>query len=147
MPEMPLIGRPGLQGHTDPFRLYGSHTFQLIHRPDSAMGGTERRFVRNVPQCRHSNVRLEYGKFCRRMKCRKLVCKERFCVKIAGVKMGKTPSNPSTPNTTAQGTLIKPLQSSLQIWVQSVSNIRIHTEDTQLFLRSKYLIIRSKCFH
>ncbi len=35
---------------------------------------------------------------------------------------------------------------TLQIWVSSVSNIRIHTKDTQLFLRSKYLIIRSKRF-
>jgi hypothetical protein len=43
--------------------------------------------------------------------------------------------------------LIPVTSSALQIWVYSVSNVRIHTEDTQLFLRSKYLIIRSKCFH
>ncbi len=36
---------------------------------------------------------------------------------------------------------------ALQIWVWSVSNIRIHVEYTKLFLGSKYLIMRSKYFH
>jgi hypothetical protein len=36
MPEMP-DWQAGLGGHRDPFRLYGSHTFQLILQPDSAM--------------------------------------------------------------------------------------------------------------
>jgi hypothetical protein len=36
---------------------------------------------------------------------------------------------------------------ALQIWVWSVSNIRIYVEYTKLFLGSKYLIMRSKYFH
>jgi hypothetical protein len=36
---------------------------------------------------------------------------------------------------------------ALQIWVWSVSNIKINVEYTKLFLGSKYLIMRSKYFH
>ncbi len=36
---------------------------------------------------------------------------------------------------------------ALQIWVWSVSNLRIRVEYTKLFLGSKYLIMRSKYFH
>jgi hypothetical protein len=36
---------------------------------------------------------------------------------------------------------------SLQIWVWSVSNIKINVEYTKLYLGSKYLIMGSKYFH
>jgi hypothetical protein len=36
---------------------------------------------------------------------------------------------------------------TLQIWVWSVSNIKINVEYTKLFLGSKYLIMRSIYFH
>ncbi len=48
---------------------------------------------------------------------------------------------------TFRASTLQELITTLQIWVWSVSNIRIHVEYTKLLLGSKYLIMRSKYFH